>query len=82
MLGLTFSYLEIYKVIVIYCLIYKYTFAILSGELNVTEMLVSMGTTQMDEFYPAVAISALMRILKDSSLSSHHSMVVQVSFPL
>ncbi|RDD40512.1 Serine/threonine-protein kinase mTOR [Trichoplax sp. H2] len=47
------------------------------GELNVTEMLVSMSSVQMDEFYPAVAIAALMRILKDSSLSSHHSMVVQ-----
>ena len=41
-------------------------------------MLVTMGSIQLEEFYPAVAVSALMRIVRDSSLSSHHTMVIQV----
>ena len=40
-------------------------------------MLVSMSQNTLDEFYPAVAISTLMRIIKDPSLSSQHTMVVQ-----
>ena len=32
-----------------------------------------------DDYYPTVAISALMRILSDMSLTEHHSMVLQVS---
>uniref|UniRef100_A0A7S2SE74 Serine/threonine-protein kinase TOR n=2 Tax=Mucochytrium quahogii TaxID=96639 RepID=A0A7S2SE74_9STRA len=30
-----------------------------------------------EEYYPTVAVGALMRIIKDSTLSTHHSMVVQ-----
>jgi FKBP12-rapamycin complex-associated protein len=30
-----------------------------------------------EEYYPTVAIHALMRILRDSTLSQHHNMVVQ-----
>ena len=30
-----------------------------------------------DEFYPTVAVQALTRILKDSSLAVHHGMVMQ-----
>ena len=41
-------------------------------------MLVTMGSVQLEEFYPAVAVSALMRIVRDPSLSSHHTMVIQV----
>lgn len=37
-----------------------------------------MGSVQLEEFYPAVAVSALMRIVRDPSLSSHHTMVIQV----
>lgn len=40
-------------------------------------MLVNMGNLPLDEFYPAVAIVTLMRILRDPSLSNHHTMVVQ-----
>lgn len=42
-----------------------------------SEMLVTMSATSLEEFYPAIAISILMRIIRDPSLSQHHSMVVQ-----
>ena len=32
-----------------------------------------MSSNNLDDFYPAVAINALMRILKDQSLSQHHT---------
>ncbi len=35
------------------------------------------GPAQNEEYYPTVAINALMKILKDSSLSVHHTAVVQ-----
>ena len=41
-------------------------------------MLVAMGSVQLDEFYPAVAIAALMRIMRDPALSLHHNTVIQV----
>ena len=44
---------------------------------STSEMLVSMAGCPLDDFYPAVAISALMRILKDANLSNHHTMVIQ-----
>jgi len=47
-------------------------------DFNVNEMLVSIGTTS-DEFYPAVAIATLMKVLKDPLLSTHHKAVVQVN---
>ena len=53
-----------------------YTFA---ADTSTSEMLVTMGSIQLEEFYPAVAVSALMRIVRDSSLSSHHTMVIQVT---
>ena len=41
-------------------------------------MLVTMSAAStLEEFYPAVAISTLMRIIKDPSLAQHHTMVVQ-----
>ncbi|XP_078489638.1 serine/threonine-protein kinase mTOR-like [Ciona intestinalis] len=45
-------------------------------DFNVNEMLVSIGTTSED-FYPAVAITTLMRVLRDPLLSSHHKDVIQ-----
>uniref|UniRef100_A0A8C6M5E7 Serine/threonine-protein kinase TOR n=1 Tax=Nothobranchius furzeri TaxID=105023 RepID=A0A8C6M5E7_NOTFU len=48
-----------------------------SADYSTSEMLVNMGNLPLDEFYPAVAIVTLMRILRDPSLSNHHSMVVQ-----
>ena len=47
------------------------------GEYNTSEMLVNMSTSSLEEFYPAVAIMTLMRIIRDPSLSQHHTMVVQ-----
>lgn len=35
------------------------------------------GPSQNEDYYPTVAIDALMRILKDSSLSVHHTAAVQ-----
>eukprot|EP00795_Rhopilema_esculentum_P000207 gene207-9842_t len=47
------------------------------GETSTSEMLVALGTAQLDEFYPAVAIGALMRIMRDPALSTHHNTVIQ-----
>uniref|UniRef100_A0AAU7B991 Serine/threonine-protein kinase TOR n=1 Tax=Pyrrhocoris apterus TaxID=37000 RepID=A0AAU7B991_PYRAP len=53
----------------------------LSHELNTSEMLVNMSSSTLDEYYPAIAISILMRIIRDPALARHHYMVVQaVSF--
>ena len=56
--------------------------------INNTLMLISVGDTadelvvqisgnSLDDFYPAIAINALMKILKDQSLSQHHIMAIQ-----
>lgn len=50
---------------------------LLPADYSTSEMLVNMGNLPLDEFYPAVAIVTLMRILRDPSLSNHHTMVVQ-----
>ncbi|XP_038044243.1 serine/threonine-protein kinase mTOR-like [Patiria miniata] len=47
------------------------------GEYTASEMLVNMGSATLEEFYPAVAIATLMRIMRDSSLANHHTGVVQ-----
>lgn len=52
-------------------------FFLLTADYSTSEMLVNMGNLPLDEFYPAVAIVTLMRILRDPSLSNHHTMVVQ-----
>lgn len=52
-------------------------FLSISADYSTSEMLVNMGNLPLDEFYPAVAIVTLMRILRDPSLSNHHTMVVQ-----
>ena len=43
---------------------------------SVSEMLVSMSPLVLDEFYPAIAVTSLMRILRDPLLSQHHISVV------
>ncbi|XP_040292611.1 serine/threonine-protein kinase mTOR-like [Bufo bufo] len=48
-----------------------------SADGSTSEMLVNMANLPLDEFYAAVSVGALMRILKDPSLSHHHTMVVQ-----
>lgn len=45
-------------------------------DLSTAEMLVNMGNL-LDEYYPAIAISTLMRILRDPTLGQHHTSVVQ-----
>ena len=40
-------------------------------------MLVTMGSTHLEEFYPAVTIASLMRIMRDPALSDHHTTVIQ-----
>lgn len=46
------------------------------NDLSTAEMLVNMGN-QLEEYYPAVAISTLMKILRDPNLAQHHTSVVQ-----
>lgn len=49
-----------------------------SYEMNPSEMLVNVGTTgTLDDFYPSVAIAALMKIIRDPTLSRHHTEVVK-----
>lgn len=38
-----------------------------------------MSSSSLEEYYPAIAIATLMKIMKDTTLSQHHTMVVQVS---
>ncbi|XP_074653906.1 serine/threonine-protein kinase mTOR-like [Tubulanus polymorphus] len=47
------------------------------GDHTTAEMLVSMNSSTLDEFYPVVAIGTLMKIIRDPNLSQHHTMVVQ-----
>ncbi|KAK7093536.1 serine/threonine-protein kinase mTOR-like isoform X2 [Littorina saxatilis] len=48
------------------------------GDFNMLEMLANLGAnTGLEDFYPQVAIAILMRIIRDPSLSQHHTMVVQ-----
>ena len=46
---------------------------------SASALLVSMGSgASLEDFYPSIAINSLMRILKDQSLSLHHTMAIQV----
>lgn len=45
-------------------------------DLSTAEMLVNMGIN-LEEYYPAIAVATLMRILRDPTLSQHHTSVVQ-----
>ncbi|CAF4879166.1 unnamed protein product [Pieris macdunnoughi] len=46
-------------------------------DVSSSEMLVLMPTAVLDEYYPAIVISTLMRILRDPTLQQHHTSVVQ-----
>ena len=48
-----------------------------SADNTTSEILVNMGSGQLDEFYPLAAIGALMRIMRNSSLSQQHPKVIQ-----
>ena len=45
--------------------------------LTANEMLVNMNAASLEEYYPAVALAVLMRIIKDSTLYQHHTLVIQ-----
>lgn len=47
-------------------------------EWTTSEMLVNMSSATLEEYYPAVAIATLIRIIRDPNLFQHHTMVVQV----
>ena len=51
-------------------------------EMTTSEMLIHMSNATLDEFYPAIAIATLMRIIRDNTLAQHHTSVVQVSYLL
>ncbi|XP_046427062.1 serine/threonine-protein kinase mTOR [Neodiprion fabricii] len=48
-----------------------------SQDQSTSEMLVNMSTSTLEEYYPAIAIATLMRIIREPTLSQHHTMVVQ-----
>ncbi|KAF5285925.1 hypothetical protein FQA39_LY04386 [Lamprigera yunnana] len=48
-----------------------------NADLSTNEMLVNMSSSTLEEYYPAIAIATLMRIIRDPTLSQHHTMVVQ-----
>jgi FKBP12-rapamycin complex-associated protein len=48
-------------------------------DLTTSEMLVNMSSSTLEEYFPAIAVATLMRIIRDPTLSQHHTMVVQVS---
>lgn len=48
-----------------------------SFDVTTSEMLVNMSSSTLEEYYPAIAIATLMRIIRDPTLSQHHTMVVQ-----
>ncbi|XP_068617992.1 serine/threonine-protein kinase mTor-like [Battus philenor] len=45
-------------------------------DMNVSDMLVNMSPLVLDEFYPAIAVTSLMKILRDPLLARHHVSVV------
>ncbi|UYV65261.1 MTOR [Cordylochernes scorpioides] len=47
------------------------------GQLNASDMLVNMSSGNPEDFYPAIALGTLMRIIHDPTLSQHHTIVVQ-----
>ncbi|XP_063917186.1 serine/threonine-protein kinase mTOR isoform X2 [Zophobas morio] len=49
----------------------------LNADLTSSEMLVNMSSNTLEEYYLAIAIATLMRIIKDPTLAQHHTMVVQ-----
>lgn len=55
-------------------------FVYLYVESTTSEMLINMSSASLEEYYPAIAIAILMKIIKDSTLAQLHTMVVQVSF--
>lgn len=55
----------------------KYLYSLSGSSDSASELLIQISGSSLDDFYPAVAITALMKILKDQSLSQHHVMAIQ-----
>lgn len=52
-----------------------------NADLSSSEMLVNMSSSTLEEYYLAMVIATLMKILRDPTLGQHHTMAVQaVSF--
>lgn len=68
---------NIFRVLLTIFILYIYLFLVLL-DLTTSEMLVNMSSSTLEEYFPAVAIATLMRIIRDPTLSQHHTMVVQV----
>lgn len=47
-----------------------------TDELSSSEMLISMASGTLEEYYPAIAIATLIKIMREPTLSQHHTMVV------
>lgn len=45
--------------------------------MKTNELLINMSSTALEEYYPAIAIYTLMKIIRDPNLSQHHTSVVQ-----
>ncbi|XP_075980092.1 serine/threonine-protein kinase mTor-like isoform X2 [Anticarsia gemmatalis] len=43
---------------------------------NISEMVVNMSPLILDEFYPAIVLTSLMKMLRDPMLTQHHTSVV------
>ncbi|XP_012554042.1 serine/threonine-protein kinase mTOR isoform X1 [Hydra vulgaris] len=48
-----------------------------NSESNASEMLVNMGSAQLDDFYPAIVIASMMRIMRDPVLAAYHHTAIQ-----
>ncbi|KAH1016334.1 serine/threonine-protein kinase Tor isoform X2 [Dendroctonus ponderosae] len=47
------------------------------SDLTSSEMLVNMSSSTLEEYYLAMAIATLLKIIRDSTLSQYHTMVVK-----
>ncbi|XP_063895225.1 serine/threonine-protein kinase mTor isoform X1 [Helicoverpa armigera] len=45
-------------------------------DVNISDMVVNMSPLILDEFYPAIVLTSLMRMLRDPMLTQHHTSVV------
>ncbi|XP_071544223.1 serine/threonine-protein kinase mTOR [Panulirus ornatus] len=49
----------------------------LIADLGTSEMLVNLNYSSLEEFYPACAITMLLKVIKDPTLAQHHNEVVR-----
>ena len=46
---------------------------------NASDLLITVASGQLDDFFPIMAVSSLMKVLKDGSLQEHHILCIRVS---